>query len=64
MVQWTKHPNRPRKGQEMAKVNTCFLLDRKDSNELRKRAIDEGKSMQEILIGLVRDYLAKESEKR
>ena len=48
----------------MAKVNTCFLLDRKDSNELRKRAIDEGKSMQEILIGLVRDYLAKESEKR
>jgi hypothetical protein len=46
----------------MDRVNTCFLLEREDSNDLRKRAIDEGKSMQEILTGPVRDYLARESE--
>lgn len=48
----------------MERVNTCFFLDRKESNELRKRAIDEGKSMQEILIELVRGYLAKEADQR
>lgn len=45
----------------MDRVNTCFFLDRQDSDDLKKRAIDERKSVQEILVGLVRGYLAKQA---
>lgn len=38
-------------------VNTCFLLPRSISVELKKQAIEEGITMQDLLAFLVLDYL-------
>jgi hypothetical protein len=38
-------------------VNTCFLLPLEVSAELRKHAIDEHITLQDLLTGLVLSYL-------
>lgn len=39
------------------KVNTCFLLPARISAELRKAAIDEQMTLQDLLTSLVLSYL-------
>ncbi len=43
-------------------VNTCFLLPLDISAELRKAAIDEHRTLQDLLTNLVLSYLGREAD--